>query len=231
YAVQTGTLTFTAVVNNRLGSNAIVKQVLVDGVQKDINQTLSKNKNFSTDIKLELSRQKAITQPYWLNDKKEEGAFYVADQQMIGVPDVAPAFTAAFTVNISGRDFVFQRPVKYKYTDPVKGELYQPLIVVPPVTVTASPRLLVVDKPENKKQTVQIQLHAYANIEGAISCGLTGIDYSGSQSDLLKLDRGKTATYHFEVTEKHEPEETYTLTPYAGNKNAADTANYYLALK
>lgn len=230
FAVQTETVLMNLVVNNRLGVSASVKKVVIDGVEYPINKPLSPNKNVSVDAKIDVSFKKPITQPYWLNDKKEEGLFYVADQQMIGLPDVQPAYTAIFTVNIAGEDLEFGQPVRYRYTDPVKGELYQPLIVIPPATITASPNL-VVFKPGHKNQLVQTQLHAYSNITGFVTAGLTGIDYSGIQSGMQSLNKGTTAFYNFDVTEKHEPEELYTLTPYANRKTDQDTVGYHLALR
>ncbi len=230
FAVQTESVTINTVLNNRLGANATVKSITVAGATNNINKTLEKNKNVGFDTKVNVPLQKEITQPYWLNDKKEEGLFYVADQQMIGVPDVAPAYTAKFMINISGQDFVFEQPVRYKYTDPVKGEVYQPLIVIPPATITASPNL-VVFRSDHKQQRVQTQLHAFANISGNVTAGLTGIDYSGVQNGVQSLGKGKTAFYNFDVTEKHEPEEIYTLTPYANKKTGKDTVGYHLALR
>ncbi|MBS1631706.1 MAG: hypothetical protein JST10_03935 [Bacteroidetes bacterium] len=39
-------------------------------------------------------------------------------------------------MSIDGTDFNFSVPVRYKYTDPVRGELYEPLVVVPPVLIS-----------------------------------------------------------------------------------------------
>ena len=230
FAVQTESVMVNTVLNNRLGADATIKSIAIEGNINNINQPLGKNKNLAFDTKIDVPLQKPITQPYWLNDKKEEGLFYVADQQLIGVPDVQPAYLATVTVNIGGQDFVFEQPVRYKYTDPVKGEVYQPLIVVPPATITASPNL-VVFRPDHKQQRVQTQLHAFSNISGNVTAGLTGIDYSGVQNGVQSLDKGKTVFYNFDVTEKHEPEEIYTLTPYANKKTDKDTVGYHLALR
>jgi len=63
----------------------------------------------------------------------EEGYFNVNDQQKIGQADVDPAYIVNVTLNIEGQDIPFAKAVKYKFTDPVKGELYEPLVVLPPV--------------------------------------------------------------------------------------------------
>ncbi|WP_346237177.1 PIG-L family deacetylase [Niabella insulamsoli] len=231
FAVQTDQLPVHIVVNNRLGTDASWKLLSLADVSATLNKTLESNKNISVDQTVDVSLGKKVSQPYWLSERKEEGLYAVADQQMIGVPDAEPAYTARLLINISGHDFVFEQPVRYKHTDPVKGETYQPLIVVPPATITASPNLLVFNGVDHRTQSVQTQLHAFTNIEGHITAGLTGIDYSGVQQQTLQLNSGKTAVFNFDVTEKHAPEEVYTLTAYANKKDAKDTVGYHLALR
>src|SRR5690606_9745482 len=53
-----------------------------------------------------------------------------------------PAYTAEFVVTINGYSFTYSRPVQYKFTDLVKGELYQPLVVLPGPQTTASAGVL-----------------------------------------------------------------------------------------
>ncbi|MEJ7664192.1 MAG: hypothetical protein WKG07_34025 [Hymenobacter sp.] len=55
---------------------------------------------------------------------------------MRGTPENAPIATVGFSYAIDGVSYYFaQVPVQYKHTDPALGELYQPLVVVPPVMV------------------------------------------------------------------------------------------------
>ena len=67
----------------------------------------------------------------------QKGSFVVNDQELIGKPESDPAFTAEFNLVINGQPFTFNRAVRYKYTDPVKGELYEPLVVIPRTTDAA----------------------------------------------------------------------------------------------
>src|SRR5205814_4996914 len=60
--------------------------------------------------------------------------FNVRDQQKIGQPDVDAAYVTTFTINIEGQDLNFAKSVKYKFTDPVKGEVYEPVVVIPQIT-------------------------------------------------------------------------------------------------
>ena len=134
FAVQTDSVHISFFSNNRLGVSAMLKKVSVDAFDSSMNITLAKNKNIVFTKTFQVPASKPITQPYWLEHRMEEGYYNVTDQQKIGQPDVDPAYVANFTVNIEGQDFNFSRPVKYKFTDPVRGELYEPLAIIPVVT-------------------------------------------------------------------------------------------------
>lgn len=121
--------------NSRLGVNAILKQVTVAAAEKfdtAINKPLVKNKNLNYSKTYFVHPGTTMTQPYWLENKMEPGYYNVTDQANIGKPDVDPAFWLIASINIEGLDLTIDRPVKYKFTDPVRGELYQPLIILPP---------------------------------------------------------------------------------------------------
>ncbi|MFT4093976.1 MAG: PIG-L family deacetylase [Niabella sp.] len=230
YAVQTDSIEVWLTVNSRLADNVIFKGALLDvdfGAQK----ALERNKNNTWIRKVRIPLTKEITQPYWLKEPMDENAYHVEDQLLIGKPDAEPAYTEQVTLNIAGTDFVFEKPVQYKYTDPVKGEIYQPLCIVPPATLTAAPGLLIFNKDHSQSQTVQTQLHANTGLQENIIAGLTGIDYSGVQYDSNRLEKGNTKTYNFTVTDHHQPQEVFTVSAYANTKNRTGTTGYYLALK
>jgi LmbE family N-acetylglucosaminyl deacetylase len=134
FAVQTDSIRVNFFLNNRLGVNAMLKDVSVDALDSTFTMSLSKNKNAIFGKTFFVPSTKPITQPYWLENKMEEGYFNVKDQQKIGQADVDPAFVANFTVNIEGEDFNFIKPVKYKFTDPVRGEMYEPFVIIPAIS-------------------------------------------------------------------------------------------------
>lgn len=84
----------------------------------------------------------AISQPYWL-EKGLDGAHFVVDnQELIGLPESPAAYSVKFSLNILGQQFDFSTPVRYKHTDPVQGEVYQPMPVVPALSLTESPTFI-----------------------------------------------------------------------------------------
>lgn len=135
YAVQTDSIRFNFLLNDRLGVNAILKEIKVDAFDSVFNRPLLKNSNVFFSKTILVPAAKPPTQPYWLQRKMEEGYYNVDDQQKIGQANVDPAYIANISLNVDGTDFDYSVPVKYKYTDAVRGELYEPLVVVPPVLI------------------------------------------------------------------------------------------------
>jgi len=74
--------------------------------------------------------------PYWLREPHSQGLFTVSDPTLIGKPENDRPLTVAFDFFVAGELLTLQLPIVYKWTDPVKGELYRPVEVVPPVVVT-----------------------------------------------------------------------------------------------
>lgn len=133
FAVQTDSIRFNFVFNNRLGAKVMLESVQLDGFDSSFNRVLDRNRNLSFSKNIYVPTDKPVTQPYWLARKMKEGYFDVASQSLIGQADISPSFQAEIRLSIYGESFSIMKPVKYKFTDPVKGELYQPLVVVPPV--------------------------------------------------------------------------------------------------
>jgi len=164
FAVQTDSLSINFSLNNRLGVNAVLKEVKTDLFDSAFHQTLSKNRNFNFAKTFYVPDSKPITQPYWLANKMEEGYFNVTDQQKIGQPDVDPAFVSSFTINIEGEDLRFEKPVKYKFTDPVKGELYEPVAVLPAFDASLAEDMVVYKIGSKEKVDQSVIIKANKNL-------------------------------------------------------------------
>jgi LmbE family N-acetylglucosaminyl deacetylase len=159
FVAQGDSVRLQVAMNNRLGVNAILKKVQLEGFDSTLNATLAKNKNLAFSKTFFVPYSKEVTQPYWLANKMSEGYYNVADQQLIGLPDVQPAYTMDFFLNIEGEDLVIRRTLRQKFTDPVKGEVYQPFVVTPPVVIRPEPSLVLL----KEKQMNPVELTIRAN--------------------------------------------------------------------
>jgi LmbE family N-acetylglucosaminyl deacetylase len=155
YAVQGDSLKINLQVINRQGDNVLSADakpngtyIIFDQLKKNIAATKTYTQFILPDAKL--------TQPYWLADEMSKGSFNVSDQSLIGKAQNDP-MSIDFSMMIEGKEFTFTKPVRYKYTDPVKGEIFQPVNVIPNFSVTATPQLAI-----NKRMT-NWEIKSYKN--------------------------------------------------------------------
>jgi len=118
-------------INQRSNASSVLLAVNLPGKDTLINMTLTNNQNVQFEYKHNVPNDKLISQPYWLVNPKTEGMFVVKDQTLIGQSENAPSFEGTASVEIEKQIFNFKFPVLYKYTDPTKGDVYQPVAVVP----------------------------------------------------------------------------------------------------
>ncbi len=133
--VQGEVLNVNFFLNKRKDANAAIKNIRLENFDTSLNTSLSLNNNFTFNKAIPVGTDKKISQPYWLEYPKEEGQFVIKNQLLIGKAENDPSFETVYTVTIEGEDFTIKRPVQYKVIDPAKGELYQPLAVLPRVEV------------------------------------------------------------------------------------------------
>lgn len=143
------------------------------------------------------------TQPYWLREKMQEGMFAIRDQQLIGQPDITPAFTASFSLDIAGVPVQYSLPVQYKYTDPVKGELLQPIFVMPAATVFSTPDLVIFPKGAEQPKAMQVQLNANRKLQASAAVAVRSSDKEITQPyQPLALEKNAARTYNFTLDPK-----------------------------
>ena len=169
-----------------------------------MNQTLDRNKNYNFVKTVYVSNTRAITQPYWMEQKMWEGSFNVNEQTFIGMPQNDPAFQATFDLIIEGQPFRFSKPIMYKYTDPVRGELYQPLVVVPSVAVSTEPSIVIFRKNEEQKAEIAIKVTAHKNFSSytaKVSGRMKTVNDTKTDTS-FNLAKGLSKDYVFNINNK-----------------------------
>lgn len=97
-----------------------------------------------------------LTQPYWLTEKHPPGYYKVDSLSLRGLPEKPAPQVGQIRIEIGGQVIPVNRPIVYKFTDPAKGEIYQPLVVAPPVTATLSEKAFVFKDGESRSFSVQL---------------------------------------------------------------------------
>jgi peptidoglycan hydrolase-like protein with peptidoglycan-binding domain len=115
-------------------------------------------------------------QPYWLREQMDTGSFNVNSQSLIGYAQ-NPANDVKLSFKIGNYTYSEDYPLLYKFTDPVKGEIYQPVFTVPPIVVGALPAVVLNNLQPRHPQELQLTYKSYAQldtIKGALKFDLVG---------------------------------------------------------
>lgn len=200
-AVQGDSLSLTVSMNNRLGAPVKIKSITLDNIDTVFSKELPKNTNFSFSRSIYIPDSKPVSQPYWLEQDMSEGSFNVRDQALIGRPESPAPIRVVFRLEIGGHSFDVERPAVYKYTDPVKGELYQPIAVVPPVSVSLDPAMVMFNSNAKKTHPVTAELKANRPLKGYQA----GVSLEGNGETIRKaaqrfsVEKGFSRNYVFDI--------------------------------
>jgi LmbE family N-acetylglucosaminyl deacetylase len=140
-----------------------------------------------------------ISQPYWLESPHGIGSYAINDDLKVGNPENPDAPVVTYKFTIAGKEISYNRKLVFKYVDPARGEIYQPLEIAPPVTANIADKVYVFNN--TKPQSVQVKLKAFTNASGSISIKqIAGWKISPEKIDFTGKNKGDEWTVAFSVT-------------------------------
>lgn len=119
------------------------------------------SKLHSYKITQKLPENTFYSNPYWLTEPHSNGLYTVNNQLLRGTPENIPQVKVTFYIEFGDVKFAVERPVVYKYRDPVKGEIYRPLEILPPVSINPMQDELIFDNDSSK--TIKLIVKANKN--------------------------------------------------------------------
>ncbi len=100
---------------------------------------LTNNRKLNAERTFRISTDQPWSSPFWLNERLDAGFFDLPRQQWVGVTENPGAFRVkvSYEVSAGGKSTVIglSEPVLYRWTDPVEGERYRPIEVLPAVSL------------------------------------------------------------------------------------------------
>jgi len=143
-----------------------------------VHQDTTRNSLKDFDYKFRAGK---ITQPYWLVYNHGIGTYnteYLDSIKVVKYEDALDTlqnlaqktlpenipYSTKLTFAILGKEFEFVRPIKYKHVDPARGELYEPLVITPPVTGNIAGQVYVFNAAA--PQYLQVKLKAFKKVSG-----------------------------------------------------------------
>lgn len=121
-------------------NNATIKVNKLHYISSDSNASfeLKTNQLYTFKRKENISETTQFSTPYWLSTAHSAGSFIVDNQQLIGLGENKAPLLVTIELTIGGLPISHSTPIVYKSTDPVKGERYRPLEILPPASVNSN---------------------------------------------------------------------------------------------
>jgi LmbE family N-acetylglucosaminyl deacetylase len=161
---------------------------------------LNYNELYTFKHKEKLNAALPYSTPYWLNEKHDPGRYKVNDQQLVGKPENSASANVVFDLDIQGLNLKVQRDLVYKYTDPVKGEVYRPFEILPPATVNISEKVIVFSDVQSKNIQVLIKANA-SNVSGKLELSAgEGWNISIKNPEFTLANKGDEASIEATIT-------------------------------
>lgn len=154
----------------------------------DLGTKLSLNKTFTHAGVISVGVDHPITQPYWLRFPMQPGRFTVPDQQQIGLPENHPAFVLRLGLRIADLEMELDVPVIHKFTDPVRGEIFKPLIVRPMIELSAAEAITFISG-DKQKANLSFRLQANQPLK-AVEIQARSANMSVELGEIPSLEKG-----------------------------------------
>lgn len=101
------------------------------------------NQFYTFKRKEKLAASAVFSNPYWLNQEHDIGLYTVTNLNLIGKPENESTTKVVFNINMLDLNLKVESALIYKYTDPVKGEVYRPFEILPPATINIPEKVFV----------------------------------------------------------------------------------------
>ena len=161
---------------------------------------LSENQNNTLDYSLTFSRRVPISNPYWLEEKGTDAMFTVSNQELIGQPENASVVNAKVTMKIEDQFVEVSRPVVFKESDRVKGEVYAPVAITPSVMVNLSSQAIIYASNEPREVDVNV-VAGKSNMAGQLKLDVPeGWIAAPAEIPFSLSQKGEERTYTFKLT-------------------------------
>ena len=222
-ATPGGTLRVAVTLVNRSGFPMRLEGVTTpydEGRARAAGAELKRNQPHAVEVDVRLPETAPYSQPYWLREEAGKGLFAVADRKLVGLPENEATIPVALTVAAGGEGekLSFVIPAMFRWTDRVRGELYRPVEIVPPVALRLEEKVVIF--PDRAPKQVRVTLRS--NVDG---------DAAGTLR--LRLPAGwSAAPAEIPAGLKSKGEEfkaTFTITPPASASTATLAAEFETA--
>lgn len=152
---------------NRSNSNVKLLNIKINSIyDSTFSKQLENNVFLNYPTKIKVDENIKYSNPYWLLENPSSGLFHVNNQMLIGIPNPIAPLNVNYTLLVNGQELKFTKSLKYKWTDPVRGELNREVEVLPIVSIEPQQKNIILTKNEFSKN-INISVKTFTKIDKA----------------------------------------------------------------
>jgi len=134
--------------------------------QEHINKVLLNDSLTTFNFQVKIPEKTEISEPYWLKDPVKRPSQYTVNvDSLIGLPLKPASLNAKVNLKIDDELFEIDVPFSYKKLDPIKGDVVEPLRIIPEVNIKFTQSLFF--QTDSTPVRLGVQIHPHTNIVGA----------------------------------------------------------------
>lgn len=142
------------------------------------NRKLAKDSLITIQQDIQIPADAALTEPYWLAKPPANAAtFSVPNDTLVGLPETDSPLNVLLTLKIGSENFQVKLPLSFKKLDPVRGDVVEPLRIVPALEIKFTQPLYLVKENED----LRVSLNFKINSDKPLSNGRVNLMYNGER--------------------------------------------------
>jgi LmbE family N-acetylglucosaminyl deacetylase len=197
-AVAGNQYNFRLNVISRAENPVVLEKVKWLNTSENLNRKLSKDSLITIQHDIQIPADAPLTEPYWLAKEPVNAAtFSVPNDTLIGLPETDSPLNVLLDLKIGSENFQVKLPLSFKKLDPVRGDVVEPLRIVPALEVKFTQPLYLVKENEDLKVSLQFKV----NSDKPFRRGKVNLMYNGERlggGDLQSFN-GKYVTVDYTI--------------------------------
>lgn len=159
-------LPFTLHVISRADMPVTIRSVKWLNEDATVNMSLKDDSMITIEHPIAIPATTPYTEPYWLAEPSQDGNhFVIPDSTLLGYPEAPNMLNVVLNLQVGDETFSVPVPLSYKKLDPTRGDVVEPLRIVPAVSLEFTDPLLITQADGSVHTTVR--LHGRADIKNA----------------------------------------------------------------
>lgn len=164
------------------------------------NLALTPNEPYQETISFTVPNNLAFNSPHWLKNNYTEGMYNTNTPESV-MPEIPTAMQMQYVVDLNGVPLNFTTPITYKFTDRVRGELYEPFVITPKISLSWAESVTLFA--DNKPKEVAVNVTSYKDkLTGKLKINYDKTLWSVQPEsiEINQLSKQASTTFQFQVS-------------------------------